>query len=294
NMAGTARRRANLINLRGCQRLGERRARQPMRAEIGDAGTQNLGLGGAHGFIVLIVRASDQAMAGDLRKTGLKYVWRNARETFRMRAERRELDGRCAGSHHLRDMLRPVRRVHRAIERKIDPRLLSGLYGLVRNLVAGADQVSIVIRHVDDRRHAAGGGRARRPDEVLLAGLGARMNLRVYRARKDKGIAEIMTRARRRRRTFAYPLDHSGPNGDIALLANPVAANHTACDYKIEIAHGCSLVPEDRPNGMRTKITFTEGHDNTARSPVLQPPSAGSTGVLDFAFGAFFLSDYTG
>ncbi len=236
-MGGTAGRRADLVNLGGGQRLGQSRARQTVRAIVGNAGAGDRGLGGAHHLVALIVRAGRKPVPGDLGEAGVQHMRRNARETLRMGAEGGEFEGGRAGGDHLGDVARAVVGMHRAVEREVDARLLTRLARLGRQTLAGADQNAVVIRHVDDGRHAAGCRRARRPDEILLAALRTGMNLCVDGARHDIGVAEILARARGRRRALADTLDEPAANCHIAVLADALGVHHASGDNQIVVAH---------------------------------------------------------
>jgi hypothetical protein len=61
------------------------------------------------------------------------------------------------------------------------------------------DQTAVVIGHIDNRRHAAGGSAASRPYKVLLALLTAAVHLGVNRARKNKKPVAAVAFARWRR-----------------------------------------------------------------------------------------------
>lgn len=96
---------------------------------------------------------------------------RDAREALGIRAESRELEGGDSGLCLLGNLRGSLGRVDGAVKREIDPRLLSRVGDLALDRRRRADEVSFVIGHVDDRRDAARGRRARGPDEVLLISL---------------------------------------------------------------------------------------------------------------------------
>ncbi len=191
----------------------------------------------AHDLVVLVVHAGDQAVARDLGEAGVKRLRRNAREALRMGAEGRELEARGSRGDHFGDVGWAVVRAHRAVEREIHARLGACLPRLLLQAFAGRDQEAVVVRHVDDRGHPAGRRRARRPHEILLAPLGARMHLRINGAGQHVGLPEVVACARLRRRAVAHALDRTVPDGDVALLENAIGAHDAPGDDEIEIAH---------------------------------------------------------
>ena len=79
-----------------------------------------------------------------------------------------------------------------AVEREIDAGLRQGVLNLPRDRSGGADEITLVVGHVDDGGDAAGGGRAGRPGEALLVLLAQRMHLRIDGARQDQRVAQLV------------------------------------------------------------------------------------------------------
>src|SRR6266404_9434713 len=90
-------------------------------------------------------------------------------------------------------------RSSRRIERKIDAGLSRRFVDLVQEPFRCADELAIVVGHVDDRGHTSRRGAFGGPDEVLLTFLAAAMNLRVDGAGKDEHAAPALPFTRRSR-----------------------------------------------------------------------------------------------
>lgn len=163
DVGGAAGRRRELVDLGDREHLGDRRAREPVRAEIGLTRGLDPPREGAHGLVVLVVHACDEAGWRDRGKSVVQDRRRNAGEALRVRLEGRELERRRTGPEHVGHVARTVRRADRAEQREIHARFAAGRIRLLGEPLAGADQVPVVIGHVDDGRHAA--GRRRRVDQ---------------------------------------------------------------------------------------------------------------------------------
>src|SRR5947209_18848880 len=137
--------------------------------------------------------------------------------------------------------LRP--RMQRRVKREIDTRLLRGGPRFARQALTGADQFAVVIGHVDDGRHASGGGRAGRPDEVFLVFLAAAMHLSIDRAGKHEAIAIFLASRAGGSRAGAHLRNFSARHSDKAVVDNLVGENDPAPHTAIDRVH--PLLPED-------------------------------------------------
>ncbi len=135
-------------------------------------------------------------------------------------------------------MFGTILRIDRRIEREIDAGLRAGLGDLLPHAIAIADKEVGVTGHVDDGGDAAGSRRARRPDEILLILLRARMHLRIDRARQHIGVAEIV--ALLRLRATPSPTRATLPSriATMAVVDDAICGDDAAGDDEIEITHG--------------------------------------------------------
>ena len=135
----------------------------------------------------------------------------HAREAHGMGLERRDLEGRGTRRVQRLDLAEPAARRDRGVERDVDDRLGLDVRDLRLEARERVDRLGIVVGHVDDRRHAAGGGRgawpAPRPRPARCRCARARRRGRAGRA------------ARRGRRCARAPLSSpgAGEHGDAPL-----------------------------------------------------------------------------
>jgi hypothetical protein len=226
---------ADLVDLRHGQRLGDRRPAAAVRPPVGDAAVADLRHEGPHHLVVLVVDARHEPVRSQRGEAGVEDVRRDAREAARIGAEGGELEGRRSGRHEVADAGRALGRIHGGVEREVHARLRSSRFDLAGEALGRRDQVAVVVGHVHDRGHAAGGRRARGPDEVLSRGRRAAVDLAVDGARQDKQFGPAMALARRR---VAGPdaLHPSVAGENVAALDHPVGQNDGADEDLV--AHG--------------------------------------------------------
>ena len=111
------------------------------------------------------------------------------------------------------------------------------MIGLAADGRRGADEVALVVGHVDDGGDAAGRGGAGGPDKILLAALAQRMDLRVDGAGEDQAGAEIVALAGGWRGAVADARDLAIAHGEVAGLDDAVGEDDGAGEDEVEIGH---------------------------------------------------------
>jgi hypothetical protein len=105
----------------------------------------------------------------------------------------------------------------------------------------GADEIPLVVGHVDDGGDAASRRRTGRPDEVFLVFLRERMDLRIDGAGKDHRVAEVVAVAGSGCVTLADGGNLAIANGDVPALDDAIWEDDDAGEGEIEIAHAVRL-----------------------------------------------------
>src|SRR6266702_6275852 len=111
-----------------------------MGTVVSDPACLYIGHRGPHHFIVFVVHTRSEAEPADLREAGVEILWRDTRKALQIRIERRELESGDPGLDHSRDVLGPVSRIDRSIEREVHARLFARFLDLLPNPIARANQ----------------------------------------------------------------------------------------------------------------------------------------------------------
>src|SRR5690554_258717 len=108
---------------------------------------------------------------------------------------------------------------------------------LAAHRISRADQIALVIGHIDDGGDPTGGGRAGRTDEILLVFLAERMHLRIDGAGQDQRVAQLVTLMGRGRPALANMDDLALAHRHIAILDDEIGEHDGAGQREIEIGH---------------------------------------------------------
>ncbi len=209
-----------------------------MGAPVGNARCLHRRHVALHRLVVLVMDAGRQPGRGNRRETGLQQRRRNARKPLRIGAEGRELEGGDAGLDHFGDARRAFLGVDSAVKGEIDAGLGPGMGDLAGDGFSRADEIALVIGHVDDGGDAAGGGGARRPDEIFLVLLRQRMRLRIDGAGQDQGFSQIVALLRGGGGTLTDLHDLAVAHRHMAGLDHALRRNNGSLEHQIEISHG--------------------------------------------------------
>ena len=172
--------------------LGHRRARARMGEGIAAMAGGLLGRDpGADDLVVLGVHADQAARLRDRGERTQHLSVRDAREALRVGLEGGQLERGRAGVDEVGDLVDRAAGRDRRPQRHVDDRLAAHVGDLGLERGQRVDGAGGVVGHVDDRRHAAGGRRARAPLDPLL-GVAARVDVDVDGAGEEERVPVVI------------------------------------------------------------------------------------------------------
>ena len=168
------------------------------------------------------------------------------------------LKAAAPGGVQRRDLVQPAARRDRRVERDVDDRLGLDVRGLLLEARERVDGLGVVVGHVDDRRHAARGGR-RRGARDALARRAAGVHVRVDVAGQDElpgGDVDALLPAQLA--GLGEHRDAPVRDADLAVGDLPSGERKTAADDKIQ---HCGVYRAPQRGGSRRELAARDRPD---------------------------------